>query len=119
MKKIESKDIIYPNINIVEGKYLNTYFIKILTNVRKLHTDKKWYLSKISFTRKKEIITDDDNVIFLFRQESINYFLLNVYNFQLFGVVNTNLKLDNEYDNEAFILDENQDNEEERIKKLF
>jgi len=114
------ENIIYPNTNIIEGKLYNTYYIKIFTNIRKLHNDGKWYLSKVYFDGRKDI--SDDNSIFIFRQESMNHFLSSVYNFQLLGIVDTNLRLDNDFyhgDDKVFVLDKNQDSEEERIKKLL
>jgi len=114
------EDIVYPEINIIEGNFLNSYYIKIFTNIRKLHTDGKWYISKIFFDGKRSVATDDN--IYLFRQESMNHFLSSVYNFQLLGIIDTTLRLDNDFyhgNDRVFVLDKNQDSEEERIKKLL
>jgi hypothetical protein len=53
----------------------------------------------------------------IFREECINMFLNDVYNFQFFGVVYPGMQAED--DTELYTLDTNQDSEEERIKKLL
>lgn len=120
---MKSEDIIYPNIDLKEAEVLEShdffspkkYHIRLLTNVRKLGIDNKWYSCCIM--RKSVLKVTTFVELNIFRESCLSIFLNDVYNFQLFGIINHGMQaLDG---TELYVLDKNQDSEEERIKKLL
>lgn len=124
------KDYLYPNIiqeeNIIK-KYKSDqggeYFLKLTSILRRKHTDGKWYL--VPFVRHHSYFFHDDAHLQTWRQERevvINKFHTEVYRFIIAGRLDPNMKTSYPgfWGDEKWLkLDDIQEEELDRIKKMF
>lgn len=105
---------IYPNVKFNTGVVVGTegrqtYYTQIHTHLRKQHTDGKWYLQYFF----KDSRSEDQKSI----EWCVNDFNRDIHLAQMFGKVLPDLRSSSHGDL-LFKLDDNQQSEEERLKKL-
>ena len=101
---------IYPNIefksaSVVEGDNINKHF-KLFTKIRKQSVDGKWYLTNVM-----------KHGVNMKYEDMFHQFIKEVYNYQILGIVSTNIT--DLYDNPIWELDSDQRSEEERLKSFL